>query len=104
MSNISRDLIVKMIVEERLKQLDSPNSTNDSLLTKNDWTAKIGYYLYSTASRPDKHISFEEFRESLITVGALVLSALENSYEHESNKEIDELLDKIKNDGQSGTL
>lgn len=98
MSNISRDDIIKLIILERDKQLNSPNSSEDELKTKNDWTSKIGYYLFETSSKQDKHVTFEEFRESLIKAAAIILSALENSYEHASKNSAEMLLLKINQD------
>jgi len=92
----TRDEIIQKIIEEREKQLNGPNSSCDSEKTKNDWVAKIGYYLFETSSRPDKHVTFEEFRESLIKASAIILSALENSYEHDNK--VHELLEKLKED------
>lgn len=90
----TRDEIIQKIIEERENQLNSPNSSSDYLKTKNDWVAKIGYYLFETSSRNDKHVTFEEFRESLIKAAAIILSALENSHEHD--EKVHELLDKLK--------
>jgi len=95
---ISRDDIIKKIIIERENLLNSPNSSTDKFKTKNDWTAKIGYYLYETSSRPDKHVSFEEFRESLIKAGALILSALETSYEHDNEDSYTNALNKLIKD------
>lgn len=93
-----RNEIIKLITEERDKQLNSPVSSQDQIKTKNDWTAKIGYYLFETSSRPDKHVSFEEFRESLIKAGALILGALETSFNHEKENEIKDILKNINKD------
>lgn len=93
---ITREEIIQKIIDERVKQLNSPNSATDYDKTKNDWVAIIGYYLFETSSRPDKHVSFEEFRESLIKAAAVILSALENSHEHDMK--VSELFDKLKKD------
>ncbi len=91
-----RDEIIQKIVEERIKILNNPNSSSDFEKTKNDWVAKIGYYLFETSSRNDKHVTFEEFRESLIKAAAIILSALENSHEHDLK--LNEVLNKLKED------
>ena len=93
---MNREEIIKLIVEERLKQLDNP-SLSDHLKTKNDWTALAGYYLFESSSRPDKHVSFSEFRESLIKASAVLLAALETSFSLE-NSEVKDILNNLKSD------
>lgn len=95
MSNVTRDLIIKLIIEERLKQLSNPNTLADHLKTKNDWTGLAGYYLFESASRPDKHVSFDEFRQSLIKSAAVILAALETSFSLE-DANIQDLLSKLE--------
>lgn len=97
-NKITREEIIAMIVEERLKQLSNPNSLADNMKTKNDWTGLAGYYLFESASRPDKHVSFDEFRSSLIKSAAVILAAIETSFMLDDN--LTELLSKLedKND------
>jgi hypothetical protein len=95
MQQVSRDEIIKLIVEERLRQLSNPNTLADHLKTKNDWTSLAGYYLFESASRPDKHISFDDFRSSLIKSAAVILAALETSFSLEDDS-IKELLSKLE--------
>lgn len=90
-----------MIIDERLNQIANPNTLSDQNKTKNDWSALAGYYLFESASRPDKHVSFDEFRESLIKAASVILAALENSFSHEDEK-LQELMSKLeKKDDQS---
>lgn len=89
--NKNRDYIIKQILAERDKQLNLQNE--DLTKTKNDWIAAIAYYLFETSSRSDKHVSFDEFRESLIKAAAIIVAALETSLYHDEN--LKELLDKI---------
>lgn len=93
-NKISRDEIVKMILDERQKQIESPTTLSDTMKTKNDWTALTAYYLFESASRPDKHVTFEEFRNSLIKASAVLLAALETSFSLEDEK-LKELLTKL---------
>lgn len=86
MAKVTREDIILKLTEERQKQIDNPNTLSDTLKTKNDWAALCAYYLFEGASRPDKHVSFEEFRESLIKAGAVILAALETSYSLEDEK------------------
>src|ERR1051326_2708608 len=95
MQQVSRDEIIKLIIEERLRQMSNPNTLADHLKTKNDWTGLAGYYLFESASRPDKHISFDEFRSSLIKSAAVILAALETSFSLE-DESIKELLSKLE--------
>ena len=95
MQQVSRDEIIQLIIEERLRQLGNPNTLADHLKTKNDWTGLAGYYLFESASRPDKHVSFDEFRQSLIKSAAVILAALETSFSLE-NDSITELLSKLE--------
>lgn len=90
-NNPSREDIIKMIMDEREHQVSNPNSLDDYKKTKNDWLAAIGYYLFETSSRTDRHVSFEEFRESLIKASAIILAALENSFEHDIKSIIEKL-------------
>lgn len=102
-NKISRDEIVNMILDERKKQVESPTTLSDSMKTKNDWTALAAYYLFESASRPDKHVTFEEFRESLIKASAVLLAALETSFSLEDEK-LQDLLNKLdSNDDNNGT-
>ncbi|SOK58489.1 hypothetical protein [Yersinia phage fHe-Yen9-04] len=98
-NKITREQIINLIIEERLKQMSNPNTLADHLKTKNDWTGLAGYYLFESASRPDKHVSFDEFRLSLIKAAAVILAALETSFSLDDN-DIKELLSKLedKND------
>ena len=101
MAKFTREQIIQMIVDERQNQVANPNTISDLNKTKNDWAALVGFYLFESASRPDKHVSFDEFRESLIKAGAVILAALETSFSHEDEKLI-ELLSKLeKKDDQS---
>lgn len=86
MDKVTREDIILKLTEERQKQIDNPNTLSDTLKTKNDWASLCAYYLFEGASRPDKHVSFEEFRESLIKAGAVILAALETSYALEDEK------------------
>ncbi|EPQ9500075.1 hypothetical protein ACUYQI_000780 [Salmonella enterica subsp. enterica serovar Braenderup] len=96
-NKISRDEIVNMILAERQKQVESPTTLSDSMKTKNDWTALAAYYLFESASRPDKHVTFKEFRESLIKASAVLLAALED-------EKLQDLLNKLdSNDDNNGT-
>lgn len=95
MSKVSRDEIISLIIEERLRQMSNPNTLADHLKTKNDWTGLAGYYLFESASRPDKHISFDEFRSSLIKSAAVILAALETSFSLE-DESIKDLLSKLE--------
>lgn len=95
MSKVSRDEIIALIIEERLRQMSNPNTLADHLKTKNDWTGLAGYYLFESASRPDKHISFDEFRSSLIKSAAVILAALETSFSLE-DESIKDLLSKLE--------
>ena len=105
MAKVTRDEIIQRIVEERLEQLSNPNSLNDRTKRKSDWTSLAGFYLFEGAYKPGEHVSFEEFRESLIKTSAVLLAALETSFAlEEDNGNIDELLtilDKLKNDGSA---
>lgn len=96
MDKISRDEIIQLIISERTFQMSNPNNLSDHHKTKNDWTSLAGYYLFESASRPDKHVSFDEFRQSLIKASAVLLAALEMSFALE-NKDITELLNKLEN-------
>jgi hypothetical protein len=93
-NKISRDEIVNMILAERQHQIESPTTLSDTMKTKNDWTALAAYYLFESASRPDKHVTFEEFRDSLIKASAVLLAALETSFSLEDEK-LQELLTKL---------
>jgi hypothetical protein len=95
MPKVSRDEIISLIIEERLRQMSNPNTLADHLKTKNDWTGLAGYYLFESASRPDKHISFDEFRSSLIKSAAVILAALETSFSLE-DESIKDLLSKLE--------
>lgn len=100
-NKITREQIILMIVQERMNQIASPNTLADMNKTKNDWTSLAGYYLYESSSRPDRHVSFDEFRGSLIKAAAVILAALESSFSHEDEK-LQELLSKLEsNDDQS---
>lgn len=102
MAKFTREQIIQMIVDERQNQIANPNTISDLKKTKNDWTALVGFYLFESASRSDKHVSFDEFRESLIKAAAVILAALETSFSHEDEKLI-ELLSKLEHkDDQSG--
>ncbi len=90
-----RNKILEMIVQERERQVNAPDSHLDHQKTKNDWTSKIGYYLFENAAKPNSHQSFEEFRRSLIKTAAVILAALETSYELD-DKVIQEVLQQLK--------
>lgn len=92
-----RNKILEMIVQERERQVDAPDSHLDHKKTKNDWTSKIGYYLFENAALPDKHQSFEEFRRSLIKTAAVILAALETSYELDDQR-VQEVLKLLMDD------
>lgn len=96
MPNFSTDEIILMLKEERQKQILSPNTVGDTNKTKNDWTALCAYYLFEGASRHDKHVSFDEFRNSLIKAGAVIIAALETSFALEDEK-LKELMSKLEN-------
>lgn len=96
-NKISRDEIIDMIIKEREEQSLSPNTLSDGYKTKNDWTALVGYYLFEGASRSDKHVSFDEFRKSLIKASAVILAALETSFSLE-DENLKQLLDKLDGD------
>lgn len=83
-----------MILSERLNQIESPTTLSDTMKTKNDWTALAAYYLFESASRPDKHVTFGEFRESLIKASAVLLAALETSFSLDDEK-LKELMTKL---------
>lgn len=85
-----------MIISERDKQAANPNTLSDTQKTKNDWTSLAGYYLFESASRTDKHVTFEEFRESLIKAGAVIIAALETSFALD-DEQLAELLHKLEN-------
>lgn len=89
-NKVSRSDIIDLIITEREKQIDN---MHDAKKTKNDWTACVGYYLFETSSRSDKHVSFSDFRESLIKAAAVILAALETSFalEDESLQELQRL-------------
>lgn len=93
---MTRDEILEMIIAERNRQAENPNTLSDVHKTKNDWAALAAYYLFEGASRSDKHVTFEEFRESLIRTSAVLLAALETSYSLEDSK-VKELLSKLEN-------
>lgn len=93
---MTRDEIIDMIISERNRQAENPNTLSDVHKTKNDWAALAAYYLFEGASRSDKHVTFEEFRESLIRTSAVLLAALETSYSLEDDK-VKELLSKLEN-------
>lgn len=93
---ITRTDIVDMIISERDKQAANPNTLSDTHKTKNDWTSLVGYYLFESASRTDKHVTFEEFRESLIKAGAVIIAALETSFALDDDQ-LAELLHKLEN-------
>jgi len=93
---MTRDEIIEMIIAERNHQAENPNTLSDLHKTKNDWAALAAYYLFEGASRSDKHVTFEEFRESLIRTSAVLLAALETSYSLEDEK-VKELLSKLEN-------
>lgn len=97
MSNkITRDEIILKIIQERQNQIDNPNTLSDTLKTKNDWASLCAYYLFEGASRPDKHVTFDEFRESLIKAGAVILAALETSFSLE-DEQLQQLMSKLEN-------
>ncbi|AFA44330.1 hypothetical protein DIDNDMLP_00507 [Klebsiella phage KP13-7] len=96
MPTISIEEIILMLKEERQKQIHSPNTLGDTNKTKNDWTALCAYYLFEGASRPDKHVSFDEFRTSLIKAGAVIIAALETSFALEDEK-LKDLMNKLEN-------
>lgn len=93
---MTRDEILEMIIAERNRQAENPNTLSDMHKTKNDWAALAAYYLFEGASRSDKHVTFEEFRESLIRTSAVLLAALETSYSLEDEK-VKQLLTKLEN-------
>lgn len=93
---MTRDEIINLIIQERLRQMDNPNNLDDQNKTKNDWAALVGYYLFESSSRPDKHVSFEEFRSSLIKASAVILAALETSFMLE-DKNLMQLMTKMAN-------
>ena len=97
---MSRDEILALIKQERVGQLDQPGAEFDHTKTKNDWTSLTAYYLFETSTRKEKTVSFEEFRESLIKASAIMLAALEHSFNHEDKalKEdvAQEIMDKIR--------
>lgn len=99
---MQKDEILQLILDERAKSFDAPGTEFDHLKTKNDWTALTAYYLFETSTHKEKHVSFEEFRSSLIKAGATILAALEHSFNHEEKKkkedQLHEIMDKIKND------
>lgn len=100
MSKMTREQILSLIIEERLKQMANPNTLADHHKTKNDWTGLAAYYLFESASRPDKHVSFDEFRQSLIKAAAVILAALETSFSLE-DENIVELLSKLEDKNDS---
>lgn len=91
----TREDIINLIIEERLSQMSNPNTLADHLKTKNDWSGLAGYYLFESASRPDKHVSFDEFRTSLIKAAAVILAALETSFSLDDDN-IKDLLSKLE--------
>ena len=93
---MTRDDIIDLIIAERNRQAENPNTLSDMNKTKSDWTSLAGYYLFEGASRSDKHVSFEEFRESLIRTSAVLLAALESSYSNEDAK-LQNLLHQLEN-------
>ena len=95
-NKVTRSDIIDMIVKEREKQSENPNTLSDTQKTKNDWTSLAGYYLFESSSRTDKHVTFEEFRDSLIKSAAVILAALETSFSLDDEKLV-ELLSKLEN-------
>ncbi|WEM33277.1 hypothetical protein EJP02_216 [Escherichia phage EJP2] len=93
---MTRDEIIQMILTERNRQTENPNTVSDLHKTKNDWAALAAYYLFEGASRSDKHVSFEEFRSSLVQTAAVIIAALETSYAHE-NETVRDLLSQLEN-------
>lgn len=103
---VQRSDVIDLILTERANQVIN---NSDFQKTKNDWTSCAGYYLFETATRSDKHVSFSEFRESLIKAAAVIVAALETSFalEEESLKELQELqarLQGIQNDSHNDEL
>ncbi|AQW88741.1 hypothetical protein pEaSNUABM50_00212 [Erwinia phage pEa_SNUABM_50] len=99
-NKITREDIINLIIAERLSQMGNPNTLADHLKTKNDWTGLAGYYLFESASRPDKHVSFDEFRLSLIKAAAVILAALETSFSLDDDN-IKDLLSKLEDKNDS---
>ncbi|AUS02979.1 hypothetical protein NVP2275O_398 [Vibrio phage 2.275.O._10N.286.54.E11] len=99
---MTREEILKLISEERARQLDQPGTEFDHLKTKNDWTALTAYYLFETSTRKEKKVSFEEFRSSLMKAAGTILAALEHSYNHDEKAQksdtTQEIMDKIRNE------
>jgi hypothetical protein len=93
---MTRDDIINLIIAERNRQAENPNTLSDMHKTKNDWAALAAFYLFEGASRSEKHVTFEEFRESLIRTSAVLLAALETSFSHDDEK-LKELLSKLEN-------
>lgn len=82
----TREDFLKKILEERTRQSDLPGSELDMDNGVNDWIAIASHYLSEPARRSaSKHfmsgmqISQEEFEDSLVKAGAVILAALEHS-------------------------
>lgn len=103
MAKVTRDEIIQMIIDEREVQLGNPNSESDRTKTKNDWTSLAGYYLFESSYKSGEHVSFEEFRSSLIKTAAVVLAALETSFALEDDNGIKELLSKLDELNERGS-
>lgn len=96
MNKVTREDIIKMIIDERINNMSNFDNS-DIKKTKNDWCGTAAYYLFEGSSKRDKHVSFDEFRKSLIKTSAVLLAALETSFALENDSTMTELLDKLEN-------
>lgn len=81
-----RDDFIKKILEERSRQFDLPGSEYDSKQTPAEWAWAIIKYASEGSRRGGVKIDKQEFEDSLIKAGAVVLAALEHLEKMEENK------------------
>lgn len=103
-NHIQTEEILNMILTELTKNLDNANTGStgsDFQKTKNDWVSCAAFHLFEHSSKSDRKVSFEEFRVSLIKAAAVIVAALEYSFNHdlikEYNLDIESFIKNIEN-------
>mgnify|MGYP006422601267 CR=1 FL=1 len=77
-ATISKEDIVAMILDERIRQFELPGSEWDANKTPNDWIAVATHYLTENTNRNSTIPNSDEFEENLIKASAIILAAIEH--------------------------
>lgn len=76
--NKKRQELLRLVEEERSRQLNLPGSEYDATRMPNDWLALTGKYLFGSAAAKNMKPSSQDFQDDLVKAAAIIIAALEH--------------------------